>query len=132
MIDQTIPAPLNPYARMSDDDWPGKLLDLGPDTRLVVNAPGTRYALQKRLPADSEGGFAWGGTSYAKLTSLLAKQAGLIDGLAQACADLPDDPALARPELVQAKANLRQVYDATDWRKPDYACIWIRKIFRTR
>lgn len=112
-------APLDPLARRSDDDWPGVLVRLGGDARLVVNGDGTRYAMQRRVPSDR--GAVWvGKASYAKLSALLAKQADKFAGLADAVKHLPESPSEALPDLVQAKADLMRVYELTDWRRQDY------------
>lgn len=111
--------PLNPYVRMGHDEWPGVLLRFGDDWRLVVNSTGKRYSLQQRINAG--GGSAWDGPSYATLAKLLEKQSSAVEGLAQACSELPDRPARAMPDLTRAKAALTQVYEATDWRRHDYA-----------
>lgn len=112
-------APLDAAARRSDDDWPGVLVLLGDDVRLVVNASGTRYAVQKRWFRD--GRPVWGGSaSYGKMSALLLKQAGNFDGLSEAVEHLPDDPAQAMPDLTQARNNLLLVYEITDFRRDDY------------
>lgn len=112
-------APLDAAARRSDDDWPGVLVRLGDDVRVVVNAEGTRYAVQNRWFRD--GRPVWSASpSYGKMSSLLAKQAGNFDGLSEAVEHLPDDPAQAMPELIQAWADLALLYELTDWRRDDY------------
>jgi len=106
---------------MSDDDYPGVLRLLSNDRRLVVNPAGTRYALQKLVQAD--GCSFWSGTSYARLSTLIAKQADKVEGLADACEGLPDDPALAAPDLQAARQSVLDAFVSTDWRRDDYSLV---------
>ena len=107
--------------RMSDDDYSGVLRLLSNDRRLVVNPAGTRYALQKLVRAD--GCSFWPGTSYARLSTLIAKQADKVEGLADACEGLPDDPALAAPDLQAARQSVLDAFVSTDWRRDDYSLV---------
>lgn len=95
------PLPLS--CRMSDSDYPGVLRCFGGAWRLVVSPDGRRYRLQP-LVGD---GVAWASPPRlvaSSLSALCAKGAALVDGLAEACEGLPDDPALALPDLVAAHA----------------------------
>lgn len=107
--------------RMSDDNYSGVLRRLGDDRRLVVNPAGTRYALQELAQAD--GRSFWAGTSYASLSNLLGKWGYEVSGLADACGDLPDDPAFASPDLQAARQSVLDAFAATDWRRDDYALV---------
>ena len=108
-------------SRMSDDDYAGVLVHLGGGVRLSVNPAGNRYALQRS--ALVEGVTVWAGTSYARLSTLISKQGGTVDGLAVACDGLPDDPALAAPDLQAARQSVLDAFQATDWRRDDYPLV---------
>lgn len=97
--------PLDRDARMADANWPGVVAVLpGGGWRLAVNATGTRYALQTRIV--TEGGEAWAGRSYARLSAVRAAGAERVRGLAEACEGLPEDPREAKPEVIAARAAL--------------------------
>ena len=108
-------------SRMSDDDYAGVLVHLGGGVRLVVNPAGTRYALQWSRVED--GLTIWAGISYASLGALFAKQAHKFDRLADACEGLPDNPALAAPDLQAARQSVLDAFQATDWRRDDYPLV---------
>lgn len=92
-VEEVVPLPLS--CRTSDEDYPGKLGQLGPDWRLSVSMDANRFSLQQRTPSG-----AWaaaGGSSPATLAKIVAKYGDQVDGLAALCATLPDDPASAAP-----------------------------------
>lgn len=103
---------------MTDDDYSGVVRRIGSTVRIVVNPAGTRYAFQSRF--EDEGETVWIGQSYAKLSTLVAKQAANCDGLALACEGLPDSPAAARPDLQEQRADILDAFAANDWRRDDY------------
>ena len=109
------------FARMSDHDYVGVLFVLGDDRRLAVNPAGTRYALQTLAQAD--GGSRWVGVSFASLSNLLGKWGDKVVGLVDACGELPDDPALAAPDLRAARQSVLDAFAATDWRRDDYSLV---------
>lgn len=109
----------NSRSRMSDDDYSGVVRRIGSTVRVVVNPAGTRYAFHRRF--EEEGEVVWIGSSYAKLSTLLAKQAASCDGLALACEGLPDSPAAALPDLRKQHADIVAAFAANDWRRDDYA-----------
>lgn len=49
MSESITPLPLS--CRTSDDDYPGKVAQLGPDWRLSVSMNADRYSLQQRTPS---------------------------------------------------------------------------------
>lgn len=95
------PLPLS--VRMSDADYPGVIRSFGNGWRLVVSTDGRRYRLQ---PFAAEQGiwFCPPRLVAASLAELCAKGASEVEGLAQACEGLPDDPALAVPGLADRRA----------------------------
>lgn len=98
-------APLGRSVRMSDGDYPGVLRCFSDEMRLVVSPDGRRYRLQP-LAGD---GVSWASPAAmgaARLSTLVAKFAAVVDGLALACEGLPDDPTQALPDLVAARAAL--------------------------
>lgn len=95
-VEAVVPLPLS--CRTSDEDYPGKLGQLGPDWRLSVSMDANRFSLQQRTPSG-----AWaaaGGSSPATLAKIVAKYGAQVEGLAALCASLPDDPASAAPAFV--------------------------------
>ena len=105
------PRPLDRSTRMSDSDYPGTLRLLGDGCRVVVCPDGRRYWLQPLVRgADGEAWASPPSLSASSLPALLQKCAALVEGLPEVCEGLPDDPALALPELVlQRKALLADV-----------------------
>ena len=103
---------------MTDDDYSGVVRRIGSTVRVAVNPAGTRYAFQSRF--EDKGETVWIGQSYAKLSTLVAKQAASCDGLALACEGLPDSPAAARPDLQEQRADILDAFAANDWRRSDY------------
>lgn len=88
------PRPWDRSTRMSDADYPGTLRLLGDGWRVVVCPDGRRYRLQPLVRgADGEAWASPPSLSASSLPALLQKCAALVEGL-------PDDPALALPELV--------------------------------
>lgn len=101
------PKSLDRATRMSDSDYPGTLRLAGEGWRVVVSPDGRRYRLQPlvRVPH----GEVWVSPPSlvgATLSALLEKCAGVVEGLAEFCEGLPDDPALACPELVGQRQAL--------------------------
>lgn len=98
---------LSRASRMSDADYPGSLCRVGAAWRVVVSPCGGRYRLQALAVAgDNE---AWASPPAfvaSSLSGLLEKCRGVVDGLAQACAGLPDDPGLSLPELVAQRLDV--------------------------
>lgn len=109
--DDVVPLPLS--CRTSDDDYPGKLAQLGPDWRLSVSMDANRYSLQQRTPSG-----AWaaaGGSSPATLAKIVSKYGDQVDGLASLCATLPDKPATAAPDfLARRRAQLALIQAERD------------------
>lgn len=91
--------------RMSDSDYPGVLRCFGDAWRLSVSPDGRRYRLQP-LAGGSMGWASPPNLVASSLSALCAKGAALVDGLAEACEGLPEDPALALSDLVAARAAL--------------------------
>ena len=103
----TSPAkPLDRATRMSDPDYPG-ILRRGGNWRVVVSPDGRRYRLQALVCVPA--GEVWASPPAlvgSSLSALLEKCAGVVEGLAEVCDGLPDDPALALPELVLQRQSL--------------------------
>lgn len=121
--------PLSAYVRMSDADYPGVMRRLSSDWRLSVSMDGRRYRLQ-RVAADVAGR-PWVSPphlSASSLSKLLRKGAALVDGLAQACEGLPDDPAQACPSLTASHNALLLAFQARDMRRADYARVVVRDL----
>lgn len=97
--------PFGRSVRMSDGDYPGVLRCFGSELRLVVSPDGGRYRLQP-LAGDGVSWASPGAWAAARLSTLLAKCGSLVEGLAVACEGLPDNPALALPDLVAARVAL--------------------------
>jgi hypothetical protein len=115
-------APLSVSVRMSDADYPGVVAHLGPLWRLSVDMACKRYTLQTCVQTDE--GARWvtaGGRSPSTLPKLLAKFGAVVDGLADACNGLPQDPAQALPEFAASRRALVQAFTATDWARDDFA-----------
>lgn len=94
--EEVVPLPLS--CRTSDEDYPGKLGQLGPDWRLSVSMDANRFSLQQRTPSG-----AWvpaGGSSPSTLAKIVAKYGNQVDGLAALCASLPSHPAQAAPNFL--------------------------------
>jgi hypothetical protein len=92
--------PLDRSTRMGDTDYPGALRPVAEGWRVSVSPDGRRYRLQSLLSGPD--GPVWASPPALvglTLAALVARGAGLVEGLAQACEGLPDDPALAAPEL---------------------------------
>jgi hypothetical protein len=95
--------PLDRSTRMADADYPGTVRLVGDAWRVVVSPDGRRYRLQPLVRGAD--GDAWASPPSlvgSSLADLLRRSAGLVEGLPDVCAGLPDDPALALPELVAA------------------------------
>ena len=109
-------------ARMGDADWPGVVCQLGSGWRLAVSSDGRRYVVQTLGQTDN--GPMWfsaGGRQPATLPKLLAKFGPIVEGLAEACEGLPENPADALPIFA---ARLRAQQDhlaATYWARDSYA-----------
>ena len=115
-------APLPLSARMGDHDWPGVVCDLGPGCRLSVSSDGRRYVVQ--MLGETDAGPRWfsaGGRQPATLGKLVAKFAGTVDGLAEACEALPDDPAEGHPVFAARLKAQQDHLAATDWARDSYA-----------
>ena len=115
-------APLPLSARMSDADWPGVVCQLGPTGRLSVSSDGRRYVVQTLAQTDQ--GPLWlsaGGRQPATLRKLLAKFGGQVEGLAEACEGLPDDPAEGQPVFAARLQAQAEHLAATDWARDSYA-----------
>lgn len=97
--------PLGRSVRMSDGDYPGVLRCFGDEMRLAVTPDGRRYYLQP-LAGDGVSWASPGALGASRLSMLLAKCAALVEGLAVACEGLPENPALALPDLVAARVAL--------------------------
>jgi len=100
--------PLARSVRMSDPDYPGVVRYVGSGWRLVVSLDGRRYRLQPRAVVGS--GEVWPSPPALvafSLSELVGKCAASVEGLAQACEGLPDDPAQANPELAVRYSALR-------------------------
>lgn len=113
--------PLDRATRMGDCDYPGALRSLGEGWRVAVSPDGRRYRLQPLISGPD--GDCWGTPpSLVGLTlaALVSRGAGVVSGLAQACEGLPDDPALACPELT-AQRQLLLAGLAADREKADAA-----------
>lgn len=111
-------AALSSAARMSQADWPGVVAVTASGWRVAVNAKGSRYALQSSF-LGPDGVEVWAGRSYASRAKLLAAGVG-VDGLAEACEGLPEDPAQAVPALQAARAALLDQFALSDWRLEGY------------
>ena len=117
-------APPRPYdraTRMGDSDYPGALRPVGEGWRVSVSPDGRRYRLQPLLSGPD--GDVWGSPPFLvglTLAALVSRGAGVVAGLAQACEGLPDDPALACPELA-AQRQLLVAGVAVDREKADAA-----------
>lgn len=99
--------PLARSVRMSDADFPGVLRSLGNGWRLVVSPDGRRYRLQVMAQAGPQEAWASPPALVASSLSVLcARGAAVVEGLAEACAGLPDDPSQALPELVARREAL--------------------------
>ncbi len=95
--------PLDRSTRMSDADYPGTLRLVGDAWRVVVSPDGRRYRLQPLVRGAD--GDAWASPPSlvgSSLSDLLRRSAASVEGLPEVCSGLPDDPALALPELVAA------------------------------
>lgn len=107
--------PLARSVRMSDPDYPGVVRRVGSGWRLVVSLDGRRYRLQPLAVVGN--GEVWPSPPAlvaSSLSELVSKCAASVEGLAQACEGLPDDPAQANPELaVRYSALLSE--GSTDW-----------------
>ena len=115
-------APLPLSARMSDADWPGVVRQLGFGWRLAVSSDGRRYVVQTLAQTDQ--GPLWlsaGGRQPATLGKLVAKFAGTVEGLAEACEALPDDPAEGHPVFAARLKAQQDHLAASDWARDSYA-----------
>lgn len=115
-------APLPLSARMGDHDWPGVVCDLGSGYRLSVSSDGRRYVVQ--MLGETDAGPRWfsaGGRQPATLGKLVAKFAGTVDGLAEACEALPDDPGEGHPVFAARLKAQQDHFAATDWAADSYA-----------
>lgn len=96
---------LDRSVRMGDGNYPGVLRCFGDAWRLAVSPDGRRYRLQP-LAGD---GVSWASPPHlvaSSLSALCAKCGALVDGMAEACKGLPDNPSLALPDLTAARAAL--------------------------
>lgn len=115
-------APLPASARMSDPDWPGVVCDLGPGWRLSVSSDGRRYVVQ--MLGETDAGPRWfsaGGRQPATLGKLVAKFGLMVEGLAEACDGLPENPADALPVFAARLKAQQDHLAATDWARDSYA-----------
>jgi hypothetical protein len=114
-------SPLPASARMGDHDWPGVVCDLGSGWRLSVSSDGRRYVVQKLGQTDAgPRWFSAGGRQPATLGKLVAKFAGTVEGLAEACEALPDDPAAFAPQFVASVHAKDAAFAARDMRRDAY------------
>lgn len=115
-------SPLPASARMGDHDWPGVVCDLGSGWRLSVSSDGRRYVVQTLVQTDAgPRWFSAGGRQPATLGKLVAKFAGTVEGLAEACEALPDDPVEGHPVFAARLKAQRDHLAATDWARDSYA-----------
>lgn len=115
-------APLPLSARMGDDDWPGVVCDLGSGWRLSVSSDGRRYVVQ--MLGETDAGPRWfsaGGRQPATLGKLVAKFAGTVEGLSEACEALPEDPAEGHPVFAARLKAQQDHLVGTDWTRDSYA-----------
>lgn len=113
--------PLDRATRMGECDYPGALRPVGEGWRVAVSPDGRRYRLQPLISGPD--GDVWGSPPALvglTLAALVARGAAVVSGLAQACEGLPDDPALACPELT-AQRQVLLAGVAADREKADAA-----------
>lgn len=113
--------PYDRATRMGDGDYPGALRLVAEGWRVSVAPDGRRYRLQPLISGPD--GDVWAtpsGLVGLTLAALVARGAGVVAGLAQACEGLPDDPALAFPDLAAQRQALVAVV-AVDREKADAA-----------
>lgn len=99
--------PLARSVRMSNPDYPGALRSFPNGWRLVVSPDGRRYRLQVLAQAEPQETWASPPALVAlSLSVLCARGAAVVEGLAEACAGLPEDPSHALPDLVARREAL--------------------------
>jgi len=111
-------------ARISDDAYPGVLVEISDQERIAVNNDGTRYHFQKRK-VDQDGLVLWLGSArsgYRSRTSLIEKNPGLL--IYPEVAAIPADPADAlasRADLSDGRRAFLMRILANDETREDYA-----------
>lgn len=124
----SVVVPLPASMRVADDNYAGVVSMLGPDWRLGVTSKGDAYALHRRVPTDE--GPRWvpaGGRSPTTLQRIVAKYGDKVEGLADLCAGLPDDPARAVLGFAAASQARRDAFDGRDITRDGYARVVARQ-----
>lgn len=109
-----------------DADWPGVIARLPGDWRLIRDRDGKRYHVQRR--ADAPEGEVWVAPAKhkAKTRAALLSMCPHIEGLAEACEGLPEDPAEALPAYQAALDDCSERFARNDWRREDYGRVIVR------
>jgi hypothetical protein len=115
--------PLAASARVTDADFAGVVRVVSDVCRVSVNMACSKYLLQH--PQTSPEGVVWVGPSFSSLGKLLAFK-GAPAALFEACAGLPDLPALAAPVFARRRADLLAAFTESDWRRQDYAGVIVQ------
>ena len=110
------------YCGLSHVGYPGVIETLeGGAKRLAVGTDGKRYVLQS-TDAASRSFSRWAVIGWAKsLATLVQRHGSAVPELVELAGNLPDDPALAKPDAVELLQAQKAAYSETNPRGESYA-----------
>lgn len=106
-------------------DWPMVVATVGPDWRVIVDRDKKRYHAQRVGKCQGEKHWVAPAGHKKRALSDLIKSCGHIEGLADAVRGLPDNPCDFVGAGVERVADVRERFEANDYRRDDYErVIW--------